>query len=918
MLWTSVDGILSTTSPGRRITIQLNSVPHFHPGMTNVQEVWEFSQVAVGECSQYYMTASTGAIWSITREMGDPAMYGAMTDTELELYNTVRLAYETDILNTDDALQSPFPLHSFRPADTCVFLRPLSSADVSDFVCVFIGSLHALACGQHAERILWLRRPSGICEPDVDGNEWTLAAQSRVMATPKACDDSTAPHVPRTEPVPTPLSGSLANGERYVIYRCALYYDGFKKHISLTDSRAVAGIYMLPLNLSVKNKSLVSSVRIVSLVPPGIDPNVGVTMILDDIVVAATKGIMGQDPHGAAVRIFIDPVCFFGDYVAMAEFMDHRGHNAIACCTVCTFRLLRDAPQGEYMYTTDITSGRLGSLRSDRRLQEIRLSGPTSAMCMELGIREKDATAAAAFPSVQLGMRLREKRSAMPYTSTGRRVNYPAFDSHLSSIVAPDHLLTGLAKNVLTLCLRMVTAAGRRRKLERQIIDSANRNGLPVHGSVLTVDKSTKTLSIGSVTMSSTYVVLLFAAPLFSAEECSACPTLFRLPALLQRLVARVYSTPQRPDGTKLSGETELRAWHSSYLREMRSLSQEYINQAAAVHKRLGATIAGVLDKPNCHRLLELCGHTIPSFGHTRNCSEMILEQMHQTMKRWLSDNRNPDAHLTAVDNCLARDWASRFRSTYDIWRTGNPTQRICAERGLWRLVLGPEGLTIDANNPGHTILRNKFRAGLLSTIRPPIDTMMKECGVFMLPAHRNFSWECSKPVAVDKLSADMQAGLLVLRAQQVEATPFAKASYVTIEPHTRIRRAYPHQCLRHNCAIQTTIVLGDNCADVLRPSSADNSSVHCFSIQGFAQEADGTSWAIVKMLLNCGDGSMDCLSSRIQVVQLTSSVQRVAIQHVCDAACSFGDRTTHSTEITAGGKYRVMRPQDGYPPRLG
>ena len=59
--------------------------------------------------------------------------------------------------------------------------------------------------------------------------------------------------------------------------------------------------------------------------------------IEEDLVRGATTGIPALDPYGRPVQIFIDTVGYFGDYPAVTDTTDVRGHIATAFCTFCTF-----------------------------------------------------------------------------------------------------------------------------------------------------------------------------------------------------------------------------------------------------------------------------------------------------------------------------------------------------------------------------------------------------------------------------------------------------------------------------------------------------------------------------------------------------------------------------------------------------
>ena len=72
-----------------------------------------------------------------------------------------------------------------------------------------------------------------------------------------------------------------------------------------------------------------------------------------------------------------------------------------------------------------------------------------------------------------------------------------------------------------------------------------------------------------------------------------------------------------------------------------------------------------LLDKPNAHCLLELCAHSLPVYQHAANISESVQESVHQNFKGWMEKNSNHDAHITAVQMALTKDWASRL---YALW----------------------------------------------------------------------------------------------------------------------------------------------------------------------------------------------------------------------------------------------------------
>lgn len=59
------------------------------------------------------------------------------------------------------------------------------------------------------------------------------------------------------------------------------------------------------------------------------------------------------------------------------------------------------------------------------------------------------------------------------------------FDSTLIASTAPDHLISGLLENVLTICFEKMGKNKKRRYVELRIISDANTNGLSKQGKFL-------------------------------------------------------------------------------------------------------------------------------------------------------------------------------------------------------------------------------------------------------------------------------------------------------------------------------------------------------------------------------------------------------------------------------------------------
>jgi hypothetical protein len=124
----------------------------------------------------------------------------------------------------------------------------------------------------------------------------------------------------RYSSTPTPLdvqktyatySGYLHDGRRYVVYSVLLYCDDFKPYTS--KSRSFLGCYMLPMGIPPSQKSGYGAGRYIDLTPPQVSINEILQYIIQDIVKYSTTSVMGVDPCGNPVTIFIDVLGYIGD-----------------------------------------------------------------------------------------------------------------------------------------------------------------------------------------------------------------------------------------------------------------------------------------------------------------------------------------------------------------------------------------------------------------------------------------------------------------------------------------------------------------------------------------------------------------------------------------------------------------------------
>ena len=105
-------------------------------------------------------------------------------------------------------------------------------------------------------------------------------------------------------------------------------------------------------------------------------------------------------------------------------------------------------------------------------------------------------------------------------------------------------------------------------------------------------------------------------------------------------------------------------------------------------HEKVGL----ILDKPNVHRLLELCVHTIPVFGHAKHVTELVLENAHQNFKTFFEMNPHCNAHLSGMDRTLRRDFLSRIsRCKREEVTRRNHSGRRTTNLDVLSMILGKE-----------------------------------------------------------------------------------------------------------------------------------------------------------------------------------------------------------------------------------
>ena len=826
------------------------------------------------------------------------------------------------------------------PGDQCVLLRSEKRHDelrectgectepVRTQHCLLIGSPVRQSLGLSTERLVWLEVNK--CS--------SIRATVRFIGSSNVIDMPTWKHGADGMPHvwynfgPPQNRGYLRDGSPYVVYRFALYMDGFKEKRSQRDTRSVGGCYILPLGLSLENRRGTESARVITICPNGVSHNNVLKDVMKDIRRAAVTGVSGFDPYGRRVRIFLDPVTFFGDYPAAALCSDAVGHTANAFCTHCS-NVKRSAPGGSTILSTPMNhSRRIGFHKTDARLDAMRSANLRSDLYRLVGMKSKDVLSSRSLPLVSLSVELREA-AGPERAENGDEVSPLIFQSSLSCATVPDHLFNGLIKNMFNVLFDAVQP-DRRLALETRIGSTARENGLNITGRILRWGTRGEFKGLNNHTMTDLMTFLLCAAPVFDDEHKITGGKVFTLCRSLQRFAAAVYFWPvPRVDGERHNHMFKVEG-RIKYYADLHEMAKAYLRDCDEI-MRHDQVAGAVLDKPNAHRAIELVLHTIPTFGHAKNCSEMVLEHMHQVFKGWLERNTHQDSHLTAVERALMMDWMGRVYALYKVWEKGETSERACSELGLRRLVMGEEACVLDDRQDDVRDLKKDFSRALLSAMRAPNENFLGKCAHLSLSHAREVAWDVInggkvKTDAAEAMCPVVRAG--VLKLGRVYKIHDGKEStgvvlYKTARLHSSNKLEGRHRTYKYN-EVTRGCVVSAVCAteDVVVHDDADVcSTLRFFAVFGITKvTVDGKLWAITRRMRRTSDDEQALYISRpeeVSLVELGRGVRRAGAAHKCDARCKYTRRTMdveHSASVLEGGVYELWSRQDGYPPHRG
>jgi len=791
------------------------------------------------------------------------------------------------------------------------------------------------------------------------------AAYRSFSATVLSVEASPPQHTMRSNPRSTNATksfGTLHDGTPYFIYRILLYCDGFSQYNERKGS--AGGVYMIPLNLPCHVRSSRRGVRTISLAPPGVSTNAILHEIIGDIVHHSTHGLSMLDADGNHIRVFLDLVAFIGDYPEITNVLDLLGHNSACPCHLCSFKRIPNhmTEASRYCSTIAVHSLDPAFMRTADRTLVIRDSNISSEESKSIGMKDA-STDTKKSPLFSLHSALNEafRTTPRPFFSDGSILPYPHFDPYRSCLVAPDHLLSGIAKNVLNMAFVLLPREYQV-LADIHICNALRTNGLVAQHRIF----SPAACSMYSMSISGLFSTLSIAPEVFTdlcytirantnSNSSDAHPTTalsFDSAAIHEKgtavlstyrqLVANTYWYPSlQTDGVgcvQMYNENAGEYWQHALLRT----AEDFLTKSDMLC-RLSPLCRQHLDKPNSHRLIELYRHTIPAMGHVRHFGELVFESAHQPLKRIISKSNHQHPHLQAVSHALFDDWKHRI-STVMKYGDGHEQLPLSGRSPLLPALN-------DTVNASHETI-GEVGSDRRST-EPQIKlvtNLLSHTPTLTLPTIYSTHW-----VLKDKWvshSTDQEIPLndrysiekLLLSAFAEEPREGKLFSYYksairgkttgNLPPYSVFQQSSVH-ILRRGTALQS-LIFGDVSAPLLcqpyvesdRHFFFDISKAYTFlvcailsvHVEGGTAEPFAAVWPLPR-ILSKGSMVIHARKSGLQLLRLTSSVIRVATIHACSTEHKCSANTTlhqvsHSSALLDGGSHYVVDRSLGYPPR--
>lgn len=265
------------------------------------------------------------------------------------------------------------------------------------------------------------------------------------------------------------------------------------------------------------------------------------------------------------------------------------------------------------------------------------------------------------------------KGLSSPHTSEGLPVVPCSFDPYTQNIIAPDHCIAGITKNLLKVCFESVSKeqAG---KLDRMLVLVTSKFGLT--GQTTIFNSTTKTLN--NLSMSALFSLITVLPQVIVAAGLKSSVGCFEAVRSFSKLVMLIYWWPNDRDVEV--GDFDYVHKSDKYYEDLSSQVFQFIDDLQAMYTNHGAN-AAVVDTLNVHRLMELVINTIPTYGHALLIAELPFEAFHQKLKCNLSKNTTRRAHISAMKCVLFTDWLNRIsRQMSSVVNNDDGARLTCAD----------------------------------------------------------------------------------------------------------------------------------------------------------------------------------------------------------------------------------------------
>lgn len=743
-------------------------------------------------------------------------------------------------------------------------------------------------------------------------------------------------------------TGRLEDGTTYYIYRLMLYADDFTARSALFPKGSVGGVYLNPTGLHLHSRRSQSAIRTVSLTPSGISTNLVFDMIIDDLVEGSLHGFTTIDAFGHNVPVFLDVLGFVGDYPASSSVVDVSGHTSICPCTHCTFVREKHDGKATYVQTTSITSSNASYRRVQSRTAAVRANNFSDEQRKLLGLKDiedSDINKPGVCPLLKFASEFNKHRRSddrPPKLETHDK------DGYALNIIAPDHLITGLLKGVLS--ATFLQLENKKQRMELQILLKCV---LSDYGFQTRNNFFKKSKLVTGLSMSTCYCILTLLPSLLQAMGIlDALPTKGML-LNLNRFASLCFWWPHAVSDGIHAWDFVHGKFMSSFHRSLQVLAANFTKSVRS-YSKLYPTYARLIDRPNAHRLLELAHHTIPTYNHALYVCELVFESSHQPLKFFLSRNTTTNSHLYSVHLVLARDWLQRIWALWHMHRSTSASskERHLALLGLLRLLGGVKFDSIDwttmANAGPFSLLREHVYNIMTGTIEKRLSTWYNSS---LMTYDTEQTWELQAiPTAQTLSTQDLNLNSKV-RMHLEQLCGFATNSCTTCVS-ALLRRGFgsgsisDHERLQQGDVIQLILEKEHHRHKFLNSALSSKGLNYYFLIVAFFRHNSGKQYIAVKMCNHIGprlttqipnlantplvEIETACLYTTTQLTDIqffsttdASAMRKVGVIHNCSAQsdnpCHFNDFTKtvrHTSSTISGGRFFLITRFAGYPPR--